>query len=212
MHNDPDEIKKRHDGGYLTLFKIYQSDEKFHKDPFFKLSVIISLILTGIACFSNNSIYDIILRLLDASIGILPSLLGFNLGAYILIVGFGATDILSVITKPLKGQKNFSLYQKLNGIMGVSVLIQIATLSFIFILKIWDKIQEGFSFTFEWVHLNQLIAIVNTFIFFIVFSFVIYCFLILLNVVKQVFLFAQTIHFIIYTEQQKKTEEKAKEN
>lgn len=195
MTEEIEDIKERHKGDILTLWKIYNSDKPFYDNFYFKFSIITTFITSlGVLCFKSD-IYRLIFSISDFSIGALPTLLGFNLGAYILIVGFGSSDILAIITRPLEKQNNYSFYQKLNGVLGISVIVQIVTLFFAFVLKVWKDIQIDYDWNIECIILPSFLNII---IFFIIMFLVTYSLLLLINVVKHVFMFAQTIHFFIY--------------
>lgn len=199
MYTNLDEIKFRHKGNISTLWKIYQADKKFYRNFYFVSSFCITAIFVLVSMFTKVTSYNIILRIVSISIDILPSLLGFNLGGYILIVGFGATDILSVITKPLEGQNNYSFYQRLYSVMGISVIVQIGTLVGVFLFSMWDNLQGQFIWQPAFLKCPLFPSMINTICLFIIMFLVTYSFILLFNVVKHVFMFGQTIHFCIYT-------------
>lgn len=195
MADEIQDLKDRHKGDILTLWKIYESDNSFYNNFYFKASLLTSIFLAILAFVFKVDIYELIKTTCEISLNILPNLLGFNLGAYILIVGFGSTDILAVITKPLKAHNNYSFYQKLNGVLGISVIVQILTLFVTFLFRIWDSIQVKFIYNSI---SDKLVMIINIVSLLFIFLLVIYSFLLLINVVKHVFMFAQTIHLCIY--------------
>lgn len=199
MDIDEEEIKRKHKGDIRTLWKIYISDKAFYNNLYFKISIGLSLSLLLLSYLSITPLYYLIIKVVNITLSILPNLLGFNLGAYILIVGFGGTNILNTITKPLKKQSNYSFYQILNGVLGIAVIVQIITLLMAFLINFWDEIQVNFKWHFENAY------IINSIILFIVIFFTIYSILLLVNVVKHVFIFAQTIHFCIYIEKLKES-------
>jgi len=201
MYSDPQEIKDKHKGDIPTLWKIYVSDKPFYKNFYFKISIGFSITLTILSLMSHISSYTLMIKVINTTLNILPNLLGFNLGAYILIVGFGGTDILATITKPLAKQSDYSFYQKLNGVLGIAVIVQIVTLVTSFSLNLWDSIQADLILS---IGNNYFIELVSLFGLFIVVFLVVYSIILLVNVVKHVFMFAQTIHFCIYTENLRK--------
>lgn len=187
---EKDRLKKIHRGDFKTLFEIYQSDRKFYKSWFFFCPLILSIITVTAAEFTKSNIFTIVNdHLYGIIFSVIPCLLGFNLGAFILIVGFGSTDVLKRISKPLSKQKNFSLYQKLISVLGASVFIQVTTLAtgFIFqsisILNIPDYLNSS--------------NIINPLALFFLMLLIFYSISQLFVVVKHVFLFGQTIHFNI---------------
>jgi len=195
MADEIEDLKQRHKGDISTLWKIYNVDKPFYDNFYFKFSFATTIVALLVVFVLKSDIYNLICFISEISVGALPTLLGFNLGAYILIVGFGSSDILAIITKPLEGQNNYSFYQKLNSVLGVSVVVQIITLFLTFIIKVWKEIQVDYYWNIKCIIFPVILNIIT---FFFVMFLVTYSFLLLINVVKHVFLFAQTIHFFIY--------------
>ena len=199
-------IKVRHTGSLAVLWKIYQSGKVFYDNFYFIISFYLSLEIICISVIFSSNLYDNIQFFATSALSIIPSLLGFSLGAYILVVGFGATDILATIAKPLKKQGNFSLYQKLNAVMGMTVLVEIATLLFSFILCYLSKILPVITVekgSFIYVCCSSI----NASVLFLLIFLSIYSILMLANIIKHVFLFAQTIHLIVTVDNLKKEKE-----
>lgn len=195
MYKNDEERKLRHVGDIPTLWQIYVSEKPFYENLYFALSIILSILLVLLSFLSKIDSYNLMVKIADKSLNLLPNLLGFNLGAFILIVGFGSMDILSLLTTPLESQKNFSLYQKLNSIFGITIIFQIFSLLFVFCIGVWDSIQNDLfiSFHIPDIYINGL----NVLGLFIVLFLSTYSILLLINIVKHVFLFAQTIHFCV---------------
>lgn len=210
MYIDENELLKKHKGDIPTLWQIYVSDRKFFKSKYFLLSFISAFIALLLGTFSNISYYELILKVANLGISLIPSLLGFNLGAYILIVGFGGTEILSIITKPLEQQKKFSFYQKLNGVLGISVITQIITLFCAFSLNVWDNLQLGIDCNYDLKIVYWWATLINTLVYFILIFLSFYSILLLISVVKHVFMFAQTIHFCITVNKLREGEKEGK--
>lgn len=214
MYIDEKELKKKHKGDIPTLWEIYVSDRQFYKNKYFIISFISAIIALLLGSLSEISYYELILKVANLGISLIPSLLGFNLGAYILIVGFGGTEILSVITKPLEQQKKFSFYQKLNGVLGISVITQIITLFCAFSLNVWDNLQLGIDCNYDIKIIYWWATLINILVYFILIFLSLYSILLLISVVKHVFMFAQTIHFCITVNKLKEggMEENSKKN
>lgn len=195
MYKNDKELISKHKGDIYTLWKIYVSDSPFYANVYFISSLVISAIILFLSFLSKISSYFLMIQIADKTLNLLPNLLGFNLGAYILIVGFGSMDILSLLTTPLEKQKNFSLYQKLNSIFGITIIFQIFSLLFVFCIGVWDSIQNDLFISF---HIpDTYINGINILGLFIVLFLSTYSILLLVNIVKHVFLFAQTIHFCV---------------
>jgi hypothetical protein len=200
---DLEKIKLRHSGSLTTLWAIYESDGGFYKDFFFKASWLLSILIFLSSLFSPATSYSLMISIATQIVGVIPNLLGFSLGAYILVVGFGSSEILSVITTPIPGQQNFSLYQKLNAIFAVTVIFEIFTLIVSFIIVFLDKVLPIITISDTSVWKIAFFFMNSFWLLILVFS-AVYCLLMLINIVKQIFIFAQTIHFTIYIAEKKK--------
>jgi hypothetical protein len=184
-------LKDRHKGDFKTLFRIYQSDNKFYQSWYFAVSLGLAILSVIAALLSKSDIYSIFCdHFYGIVFSVIPCLLGFNLGAFILIVGFGSSDILRIITTPLKKQKDYSLYQKLMSVLGISVFIQIFTLALNTLFQLISFYSPPL------ICINVSIVFNSIALFLLVFSFT-FSISQLFIVVKHVFLFGQTIHFFI---------------
>lgn len=188
---DKADLKQRHVGDLRTLWKIYNIEQPYYKAPYLKTTGIISLAIVMTVAISHSTFLSVIELITSHSLSILPSLLGFNLGAYILVVGFASTDILKDITEPLENKGRYSLYQQLNGILAVSVLFQIFCLIIFFVCGILIEIDFPTPFS------NLNIRIFNGVVLWVLSGGLLYSIFLLISVVKHVFLFSQTIHFCI---------------
>lgn len=181
---------KRHVGDLKTLWRVYNVEKEFYRAPYVKTTVLFSLLIILLVGISNCTFFLVITKVTNIALAILPNLLGFNLGAYILVVGFGSTDILKDITEPLENKGQFSLYQQLNGILGVSVIFQIFALILFFFVSI--IIELSFTVFFP----NLFYIAFNVISLLVLLIGIFYSIFLLVSVVKHVFLFSQTIHFV----------------
>lgn len=189
--NEIESLKKLHLGDVKTIWKIYQKDETFYKNIYFVLSLVISILFSLTTLFAQKTSFEFIDNFVPIIISIVPSLLGFNLGAYILIVGFGSIEILNDLSEPISDDNDYSMYQRLISIMSISVIIQILTLIISVIIVSIVKLEID-----PFLNLRYLLVI-NSLILFVLFFLLIYSILNMINIVKHVFLFAQTIHFVV---------------
>lgn len=181
-------LKEIHTGNFSTLFKIYQADKPFYKSWYFVLSIVVSVIAVFVGHKYNVDFYSTMNdHLYGIIFSIIPCLLGFNLGAFILIVGFAGSDVLKRITKPLSSQKDYSFYQKLISVLGVSVFIQILTLIITFLFQLASFLPSPNFFCF--------FSLINQIAFFLLAFLMLYSLSQLFVVIKHVFMFGQTIHF-----------------
>ena len=200
--NEIIKFKEDHQGDWKTFFKIYESDKPFWETWFFFAPLILSAIfvITGLF-FSVDFYYLLTKEILPNIFSTIPSLLGFSLGGFILVVGFGSLEILRNITISLQKQKGFSFYQKMISVLGVSVLIQILTLSLNFTIQIINSLGLTSDYYAS--------TIINSIVTFVLVFLVFYSFSQLLVVVRHVFMFGQTIQANIRIEEliEKRTEE-----
>ncbi|SHL67573.1 hypothetical protein SAMN05444266_104362 [Chitinophaga jiangningensis] len=130
MNNDRDLysiLKASHKPGLKGILRI-QSWDKFRKKLPFQLSVIGTIFSAALFYYSPKSYYEILSFLLQLTLSILPNLLGFSLGGYALIIGFGNSSMIKEMTKKLE-HENCSLFQKLSAIFAFGLVLQIISLT-----------------------------------------------------------------------------------
>lgn len=114
--------------GFKALLRQY-SVKLFLKGAF--LPIIISVfILIPIICFSSNSILELIELIVDLIMSIIPSLLGFVLGGYAILIGISNIAIVTV-----KIDDKLTLYQKISTVFSISLIMQLFLLVLAFIVK-----------------------------------------------------------------------------
>lgn len=114
--------------GFKALFKQYNFI-LFLKGAF--LPIIISVVvLISIFLFSASSILELIELVVDLIVTIIPSLLGFVLGGYAILIGISNIAIVSV-----KIDNKLTLYQKISTVFSISLIMQLFLLVFAFIIK-----------------------------------------------------------------------------
>lgn len=98
-------------------------------------SIVISIVLCSLLLVVNHfNTYALIQRITSLAITIFPSLLGFSLGGYALIIGFSNTDLI----KETSDEKEYSVYQILSAFFAFTLIFQLGAvfISFIFSLFI----------------------------------------------------------------------------
>lgn len=99
----------------------------------FCISLLISTIL-AIFLYQNKDLYLLLSNTVDLVISIFPNILGFNLGGYALIIGFGNTNLLESMTQK-DDEDNSTIFQQINGIFAFSILLQSLTFITGFIVR-----------------------------------------------------------------------------
>lgn len=192
-------LKERHPNGIKGILFMH-SWTKIRRGLPFKGAIVGTLIGMLLLCLSNKDNYKLLRELLEISLSIMPNLLGFSLGGYALIVGFGNTALLKSMTVKLKDEKG-SLFQKLSAILAFSVLLQVACLIlsylFMFLYNLNLSLIKHQEFTsMAYPVINGLAMSILLFMF-------IWMFLQLPFVVTNIFTFGQTHHFYLTVERVK---------
>ncbi|KAB7730108.1 hypothetical protein F5984_13070 [Rudanella paleaurantiibacter] len=186
MTNELEQIRKDHPFGFKGIFYSYDYNEIRESKPFW-LSILCSVILLIMTYFFEKQYYDVVLLLATQIIAIFPNLLGFNLGGYALIVGFGNSDLLQSMTRK-SPKKSTSIFQQLSGIFAFAILIQIG--AFISAFFVNFVIQLKFD-PCERLLANSVNIVVTS-----VLSFLgLWGLFIIPNLVSNVFTFGQMHHF-----------------
>ena len=137
--NKLDEIRQDHPPGYKGIGRAYNLNEIRESKPFI-ISFIAAIGVVILTSFSTKTFYDILIFWVGQVMSIFPNLLGFNLGGYALIVGFGNSELLQAMTKKLSG-KNSSVAQQLSGIFAFAILLQLAAFIAAFVINFFDQLK-----------------------------------------------------------------------
>ncbi|OHD09594.1 MAG: hypothetical protein A2Y41_04725 [Spirochaetes bacterium GWB1_36_13] len=162
--------------------------KKLKKSKILYLSLFLSLIFAILSFFYCTNLYDIFIDFNNLIISIFPNLLGFTLGGYALIIGFGNKELLKKFTIKSSKSPN-SLFQKINSVFAYAIIIQVITLGSSIIIFLINKIKIKSDF-------HQY---VNSFGLFLVSFFTTYSLLLLYKMVINVFDFGQLHHFDLIT-------------
>jgi len=191
-------IKKDHPFSYKGVFYSYDWKEVRTSYPFW-ISLAISIVLLFVSPFSKQDSFVITSFWVSQILTIFPSLLGFNLGGYALIIGFGNAELVQSLTKKGKNRKN-SIFQKLSGIFAYAILLQL----FAFCLAFFGNFSIQLKFTLQ----QDLIRNILNYLFTFLLSFIgLWGIFILPSLVINVFNFGQMHHFKLT---QKRLEEEGK--
>ncbi len=137
-------------------------------------------------------------QIVDIGVSVLPNLLGFLLGGYTILIGFGNNDLLKSSTRVIPGQRT-SLFQMLSSIFALTIYTQVVTLVISLITQFTLTIPlvkgDGLVGTLynQAATINNLAIPILSFLLF-------YCILSLLAMVINVFNFAQRYHLALTEE------------
>jgi len=123
MNNDKLGIKELHEVGFSGIIKILKIKGTFKKFPFYGSLILSVLIVALISSFHAEILYSYLQITAEILVAFFPSLLGFSLGGYALVVGFSNVDLI----KKGSSIEKHSLYQILNAIFSLSIIFQVFT-------------------------------------------------------------------------------------
>jgi hypothetical protein len=87
----------------------------------------------------QDKIFDFLVKINEMALNLLPNLLGFNLGAYTLFITFGGSEFLKKIVGFKEG--NYSFYQKNSAIFAITLIIQLFSLIYSYIVSIFLELK-----------------------------------------------------------------------
>lgn len=206
---DKKTLKENHNGSLGKLLKIYNTKGDLYKGTFLWTSIIVNLILIVFVYCLHINTYNLIVSVTDLYISILPSLLGFNLGAYALLIGLASSDLINKMSSSY--ETKFTSFQRASSVFGFCVLLQAVSLIISFSFKLITTINAGTDLIFSSTTSNtNLIHGINLISFFILNLFGIYSLLILISVIINIFALSQAAHFFAVTKHIKKAQEEEK--
>lgn len=151
-------LREINQGGIRGIVKILRYKGTLKKFPLIG-SLTVSTAIVLFSCVANpNNLYHLLTDTIDLLLSFFPNLLGFSLGGYSLIVGFGNLDLIK------KGSKvdSYSVYQILNAIFSLSIVLQVITtiISFTISWALKTQLLNIFSLPFDWpTHLINAIVL-----------------------------------------------------
>ena len=134
-----EQIKGQHLTSYKGIFYSYDCEEIKKSRPF-QISIVLAIILIIASVGSKKSTYDLVIFWSSQVLSIFPNLLGFNLGGYALIIGFGNTELVESMTKK-DPMKKTSVFQKLSGVFAFAILLQLTAFFLAFIVNYFVQLQ-----------------------------------------------------------------------
>lgn len=187
---EPD-LKAGHELGIRGIIKDFSLKKLLISFPF-----ISSLILASVWCCltysEKDGNYADLEKLADFSITVFPSLLGFNLGGYALLIGFGNTTLIKSMTDRVDGDA--SLFQNLSAIFAFSILLQAVALILAILVRQFIEINLSFSVS------AAAASYTNIGVFFVLGFLSLWALLLLPYVITNLFTFGQLHHFFLAIE------------
>jgi hypothetical protein len=190
------ELIETHKMGIKGIFKAYPPKEII-KAKSFIISAILTVIFTISVYIFHIDVFNALGYLSDTVISIFPNLLGFNLGGYVFVLGFGSVELLKRMTENKKNTKR-SIFQKISGIFAFSLMMQATCLLLAFIIAFSSKI--GISYNFITKFIIPYFTHFNYFFFFLLLFLTFYSFFLLIRLIINVFTFGQMYHFTLAAE------------
>ncbi|MBO2009154.1 hypothetical protein [Hymenobacter negativus] len=188
-------MAKQHAMGVTGLLSIYPKDKLLWGSV---LPAIVTIIVFGLIVVTGVNIDDFLKRTVDTSVSILPNLLGFLLGGYTILIGFGNASLLKSATHIIEGRR-ISLFQMLSTIFALTIYLQSITLAAAVIAQFTLSIPLSAGTGFVGM-LHDAVPTINK-VSVVVFLFLLfYSILSLKDTVVNVFNFAQRYHYTLTEE------------
>lgn len=201
---DNDDLIKRHKTSLRGIFNGYTC-KKFVRSRYFWFSIGLALLLTVpyIVWGKGQSVETMpekIGSLANIVLSAFPSLLGFSLAGYALIIGTINIGVMRMMSKPQEAMSDMSYFQFVSSVFALSVLVQCITLSLAFVVKVvleqkWEMVVDISS---GWVNYPAYVFLMLL---------VIESLALLANTVINIFTYGQTVHFCLRQEEEMPTED-----
>ena len=171
------------------------------------ISLIITIVIIVGACWRNNTnineYYNTLSNITDTILSLLPSILGFCIGGYALIIGACSTDTIKKMSEPQ--EHGLSLFQILSSVFAATLIIQCFTLVIAYIVHFCLLLEIGTDSVIMGVVVNVGMILILLFLSCISLSLLYYT-------IVNIFNMGQTMHFCIRLELKKENENKDEQN
>ncbi|HEY0055771.1 MAG TPA: hypothetical protein VGB63_10475 [Pedobacter sp.] len=203
-----DFIRNNHLGDIKTLLRIYNAKGALYNGTYLWISLVVTLVLTLICYYSAADFYKLIQALCNIYTSVLPSLLGFNLGAYALLIGLGSSSFIGRFSR--KFAVKITLFQRASSVFGFCVLLQALALIAAFFYNLIIIIQEQSQLSLMNNFFDDIDAVnkFNAFAFYFLNFIGTYSVLIIIKVVENIFSLSQLAHFYSGLDQRDETNKK----
>lgn len=162
-----------------------------------------TLVVFAVFVVFSEDTYQLICDVVNLAVSVIPTIIGFVLAGYALLVGFGNKEFLMFLSKTRAGRP--TLYQGLNSVFAFSLLFQLMFL--IFASFVYFLIKLNFDLIFI---SNQVSYITNLLTLFVLIFGFFYSLFSVKDMIANVFSFGQMHHYKIKKDIKKKKEEETK--
>ena len=192
-----DDLISRHQQGLKGILNKY-TFKKFYTSNYFFFCIALTCILTVVPVLSSNSpetIYKLIEDISSTVLSAFPSLLGFSLAGYALIIGTINIGVMRRMSEPQESMGSLSFFQFVSSVFAFSVLIQCVTLLAAFVIHVvlkqeWEML---LCISCNWVN----IPVYGILLFLVIESMVL-----LGNMVINIFTYGQSVHLCLRVEEE----------
>lgn len=201
--NEDNELKKAHPMSLKGVFNQYTVSKIFRSGGTLVSLIITIAIVIGIyhQYHTINDYYNMLIRITNTVLSLLPNILGFCIGGYALIIGACSTDTIKKMSAPYSEKHNYSLYQILSSVFAATLIIQCFTLVVAYIVH--------FCLLFEFSTDNVSIgAVVNISVLFILLFLFCLSISLLYYTIINIFNLGQTMHFCVRLDNETQTTKK----
>ena len=175
--------------GIKGIFSIF-SIKRLIKETSFLVSLCLAIIFSIVAfIFCNDKMLDIIEKIIDLIIAIVPAILGLSLAGFAIVISQINTETLERTADIQKKNEN-SLYQKTNAAVSIMCLTQLTALIIAVILTLIMQISKK-------ILVSYFIAkIVNIILIFLLTFICLYALFSVFDIIYTIFNSGQIVNFI----------------
>ncbi|AYL97358.1 hypothetical protein [Mucilaginibacter celer] len=183
--------------GWKYIWKLYGWKELLSKDNklfYFTVLIVVLTLAFILGVNQANLAYNLINRIIDIGIAIIPTLLGFNLGAYALIIGYLSNKNLLDALIEKQGNDSTNYLEKISGVFAINIIMQAFTLLVCFLIKMVITIIDSIAISQDlqnFFYSNLYTSIINDLIFMIVTFLTVYSIVLVIQNVINLFNFNQ---------------------
>lgn len=188
----------QHEPGLAGLWRLYPPD-MLRRGALWPTILSIALIL----CFLLSGLDSQILvkNIIDAVISVMPSLLGFLLGGYTILISFANSALFKGLTNKPNDSK-ISAFQKLSCIFALTILLQALCLIMALVARFSMLVEFNFG---NWViHVNSIISVINYFFGAVLMAVLFYTVIAFKDIISNIFSLTQFFHLLMMNKVEEK--------
>ncbi|MEB0263392.1 MULTISPECIES: hypothetical protein [unclassified Mucilaginibacter] len=196
------------DFGWKQIWKLYGWKKLFSwNNRLFYFTVIVTLLLFCSILILNekNLAYTLVKKILDVDISILPTLLGFNLGAYALIIGFLSNKNLLEALTDKHGTNSATSIEEISGVFAINIITQAFTLLLAFLSQTILVFIENINLSEKWLDIlysDMYTNSVNDIYFLLITFFTLYSIALVIQNAINIFDFNQLFTYFSFKKQE----------